>query len=67
MQANWNLKQLKDAMTADLAMCHSAFERSMCKVICESEIRKRAHEIAALRKLTPGEMAIAEDAGYPRT
>lgn len=60
----WNLKQLADALTADLAQCHTNLERSMVKAIGGKEIRERAEEIAATRKLTPGEYAIAARYGY---
>lgn len=60
----WNLKQLKDAMNQDLLMCHTTLEKTMCRVVCGKEIRERAYEIAAVRKLTPGEVAIASKFGY---
>jgi hypothetical protein len=60
----WNLQQLQSAIQADLALCHSAFERGMVRAIAGKELRERAAEIAASRKLTPGEIAIAESYGY---
>jgi len=60
----WNLKQMQSAIQADLALCHSAFERGMVRAIAGKELRERAAEIAASRKLTPGEIAIAESYGY---
>ena len=60
----WNLKQLQSAIQADLALCHSAFERGMVRAIAGKELRERAAEIAASRKLTPGEIAIAKSYGY---
>jgi hypothetical protein len=63
MQA-WNLKQMQSAIQADLALCHSAFERGMVRAIAGKELREQAAEIAASRKLTPGEIAIAENYGY---
>ena len=61
----WNLKQLKDEMNSNLAMCRTSHERLMCRALCGKEIRQRAHELAATRKLTPGETAIAQEFGYP--
>lgn len=60
----WNLKQLKDAMNMDLGACHTAFERSMVKAICGKEIRETAERLATTRKLTPGELAIAQEFGF---
>ena len=60
----WNLKQMQSAIQADLALCHSAFERGMVRAIAGKELREQAAEIAASRKLTPGEIAIAESYGY---
>jgi predicted acetyltransferase len=64
MNTHWNIKQLQSAMLADLALCHSAFERGMVRAITGKELRERAAEIAATRQLTPGEIAIAESYGY---
>jgi hypothetical protein len=60
----WNLKQLYDAHMLDLAMCNTKLESSMCRAIGGKEIRETAERIAATRKLTPGEIAIAEEFGY---
>lgn len=64
MKTPWNIKQLHNAMQSDLALCHTAFERGMVRTIAGKELRERAAEIAASRKLTPGEIAIAESYGY---
>ena len=64
MNTPWNIKQLHNAMQSDLALCHTAFERGMMLAIAGKELRERAAEIAATRKLTPGEIAIAESYGY---
>ena len=64
MNTYWNIKQLHNAMLEDLALCHTAFERGMMRAIAGKELRERAAEIAATRKLTPGEIAIAESYGY---
>ena len=63
MQA-WNLKQLNEALMKDLSMCGSSFERSMVKAIGGKEIREKAIEFAMVRKLTPVEVAIAQQYGY---
>ena len=60
----WTIKQLAEAMNNDYAACHSDFERSMVKAICGKEIRETAIRFAAIRKLTPAELAIAEQYGY---
>jgi hypothetical protein len=63
MQA-WTIKQLYEAMQNDLTMCHTNFERSMVKAISGKEIREKATEWAKQRKLTPMEVAIAQEFGY---
>lgn len=63
-QQEWNLTALKRAMLSDLQACHTPTERQCCEAVCNNEIRERASEIAASRKLTPGELAIAREAGY---
>ena len=63
MQA-WNIKQLAEALNNDYAACNSDFERSMVKAIGGKEIREAAIRFAATRKLTPAELAIAEQYGY---
>jgi hypothetical protein len=60
----WNIKQLKEAMLKDLQSCNTDFERSMVKAIGGREIREKAIEFAKVRKLTPGEVAIASEFGY---
>lgn len=60
----WAIKQLYEVMQHDLTMCHTAFERSMVKAISGKEIRERAIEWSKVRKLTPGEVAIAQEYGY---
>jgi hypothetical protein len=60
----WTIKQLYSAMQADLASCGSQFERANVKAICGREIREKAHEWAKARKLTPFEVAIAEQFGF---
>ena len=64
MNTHWNIKQLQSAMQENLTQCHTALERSMVRAIAGKELRERAVEIAATRKLTPGEIAIAESYGY---
>jgi hypothetical protein len=60
----WTVKQLKDAMTRDLEMCHTAHERIMCKAINGRHIRETAQQWAQIRKLTPAEVAIASEFGF---
>lgn len=60
----WNLKQLADAMARDIAQCGTPHERVMVRAIGGKEIRERAEQIAAVRKLTPGEIAIASQYGF---
>jgi hypothetical protein len=64
MKNEWTITGLKQAMLADLAACHSDFERSMVKAIGGREIREKAADLAAVRKLTPAETAIAAEFGY---
>ena len=61
---NWTIKQLAEALINDLASCNNDFERSMVKAIGGREIREKAQEWAKIRKLTPAEVAIAEQFGY---
>lgn len=63
MQA-WSIRQLNDAMIESLKSCHTDFERGMAKAIGGKEIREKATEWAKVRKLTPGEIAIASQYGY---
>lgn len=60
----WTIKQLAEAMQRDLAACNTAFERSMVAAIAGREIREMAALWAQERKLTPLEVAIAEQHGY---
>jgi len=60
----WTIKQLKDALTENLAMCQTAHEQIMCKAVGGKEIREKAIEWARIRKLSPGEVAIAQEFGY---
>jgi len=60
----WTIKQLKEAMLNDLAMCQTEHERIMCKAINGRHIREMAIEWAKKRKLTPSEVAIAQEFGY---
>ena len=60
----WTIHQLNDAMTESLKMCHTDFERGMVKAIGGKEIREKAIEWAKVRKLAPGEIAIASQYGY---
>lgn len=60
----WTIKQLNEARIEALNACHSPLERNMCNAICGKEIREKAIEWAKVRKLTPFEVAIAEQFGY---
>jgi len=60
----WNIKQLYEALQNDLLTCNTDFEKSMCKAIGGKQIRESAIEFAKTRKLTPIEVAIAQEFGY---
>lgn len=60
----WTVKQLKAALDKDLTLCRNTTERTCATAIGGREIVARAAELAAIRKLTPGEIAIAEMYGY---
>ena len=60
----WNIKQLQQKLSEDMAQCNNAFERSMVLAIAGRDIREKAEEFSSSRKLTPGEIAIAEQYGY---
>jgi hypothetical protein len=60
----WSIRQLRDAMNQDLFMCHTEHERLMVRAICGKEIREHAEQFSKTRKLTPGEIAIAQEFGY---
>ena len=60
----WNIKQLAAALASDLQACQTSHERLMVNAIGGREIREAAARFAALRKLTPGEVAIASQYGY---
>lgn len=61
----WSIRHLKEAYLRDLAACQTSHERICCTAICGAEIRRYAHAFAAKRKLTPAEIAIASEFGYP--
>lgn len=58
------IKQLAEALNNDYKACHTNLERSMVRAIGGKEIRETAIRLAATRKLTPAELAIAEQHGY---
>ena len=58
MKSEWTLTGLYRAMLDDLKACNSDFERNMCRAICGKEIKGKAIEIRAMRKLTPGEESV---------
>ena len=61
---NWTIKQLKEKLIEDLKLCQTNHERIMVKAISGKEIRKKAIEWSKIRKLTPAEIAIAQEYGY---
>lgn len=61
---DWSIKQLQEKLLNDLAQCHTKLERDCCKAIGGKHIREQAAEWAKHRKLTPLEVAIAEQYGY---
>ena len=61
---HWTVHQLKEKLNNDLLACNTNFERSMVVAIAGKEIREFAEQLAAIRKLTPGEIAIASEYGY---
>ena len=61
---DWTVTQLYAAMQRDLADCHTKHERIMVKAMGGKEIRLHAQAWAQVRKLTPGEVAIASQFGY---
>lgn len=63
-QPCWTIKQLKEALERDLSMCQTNHERIMVKAISGKHIRESAIEWAKARKLTPAEVAIAQEFGY---
>ena len=58
----WTVTQLYREMQEDLSACNDSFERCNVKAICGKEIREFAESLD--RKLTPGELAIAQRFGY---
>ena len=56
----WNLKQLHEQLQKDLLLCHTDFERSMVRAIGGKEIREKALQFKAERKLTPIEESILQ-------
>ena len=55
---------MQSALIDDLNHCTTQLERDMAKAIGGREIRLQAQEWAKVRKLTPMEIAIAEQYGY---
>lgn len=62
--SSWTIKQLKEALDRDLSLCQTNHERIMVKAISGKEIREKAIQWAKERKLTPIEVAIAQEFGY---
>ena len=60
----WNIKQLEEQHKKDLSMCRSEFERINCRAFHGADIRKAADYWSQHRKLTPFEVAIAENYGW---
>lgn len=60
----WNIKQLHEALMRDLAACNTESERINCRAIGGREIVEKAYAFDQMRKLTPAEIAIAEQYGY---
>ena len=60
----WTIKQINEAMQADLEQCNTDHERGMCEAINGKHIREMATVWAKTRKLTPMEVAIASKYGY---
>lgn len=60
----WTITQLESALQHDLTLCHSNFERINVVAIGGRDIRESAIEWSKVRKLTPGEVAIAQKYGY---
>lgn len=60
----WSISHLHEAAQRDLACCQTQSERGMCYAVNAREIVRKAKEWARARKLTPGEIAIAETYGY---
>lgn len=62
----WTIKQLYDAMQEDLKRESCGCIRANIEAVCGKEIREKAYEWEKIRKLTPGEVAIASKYGYGR-
>lgn len=60
----WTVTQLRLELMQDLKQCTTEHERLMCEAEGGREIREYAERWAKIRKLTPGEQAIAEHYGY---
>lgn len=60
----WTISQLKMKLINNLAACHTQLEKDCCKAIAGKEIREKAEEWSKNRKLTPCEIAIAQEYGY---
>ena len=65
MKSEWTIKELERSLIEEsLPMCNSDFERCNLKAIHGIEIRRLATYWKNKRKLTPGEVAIAEKYGW---
>ena len=60
----WSIKHLQQALLNDLALCTTQLERDCCTAIGGKHIRETAQEWSKHRKLTPVEVAIAEQYGF---
>ena len=62
MQKPWTITQLYLKMKDELANPnHTKHELIMIETLCKKEIREKALEWKAIRKLTPGEQSILEN------
>lgn len=59
----WTLTQLWSAMQEDIKQCQTKTERTNVEAICCAEMRQKANEWRAFRKLTPMEETICELVG----
>lgn len=60
----WNIQALEADLPRLLKACQTDFERINVRALHGVEIRRKAAELAAAGRLTPGGRAIAERYGF---
>lgn len=64
IKQEWTITGLKRALNDDLTQCNCNSERETVKAFFRLEVKGMATKISQTRKLTPCELAIAQECGW---